>query len=300
MVGGAGLLLSILLAGWLGRLLSAPISDLSRKTRLVNLDNLNVNFHSSRSDELGDLSRTLSLMTTRLRKNRRDMIDAERRATIGDIARQINHDIKNGLTPIRNIVQHFDETAKTDDADLVSVFEDRRDTLFSSIEYLRQLAANYSKISGQANHGPVEIVDLLHRVVDDTVHRGHTATQFVSSEKSVLVSATELGLRRIFENVIGNAVDASHSAESPILVSLDVNGDTVAISISDSGTGIRPEDQPRVFDDFFTTKTDGTGLGLSIVRRLVMDLYGSIRLERSSDEGSCFVVTLPVYDSDKN
>ncbi|NND73341.1 MAG: HAMP domain-containing histidine kinase [Rhodothermales bacterium] len=293
-VGSIGLLLSLLIAGWLGSVMSAPIAALSSKTKLINLDNLNVNFHSSRSDEIGDLSRTLSVMTTRLRKSRREILDAERRATIGDIARQINHDIKNGLTPIRNIVQYFDETAKTEGGDVTPVFLERRDTLLSSIEYLRQLATNYAKLSTPADRNSIDLVDIVRRIVEDTAQAGHHAINFSASSKSIQISATELALRRIFENMIGNAVDASLTVESPINVIVDVVENVAVVRVEDHGTGVPNEDRSRIFDDFYTTKAEGTGLGLSIVRRLVMDLHGTVRLEESSGDGSTFVVTLPV------
>ena len=101
-------LLAVALAAWLSRRISRPLTDLADKTADIDLDRLDQDFDTEREDEIGALSRLLGAMTARLRSGAVRLRDAERRIAMGDLARQVNHDIKNGLVPIRNVLRHFD------------------------------------------------------------------------------------------------------------------------------------------------------------------------------------------------
>ena len=93
-------------------------------------------------------------MTARLRTSAARLRDAERRAAMGDLARQVNHDIKNGLVPIRNVLRHLDEVARHEPEPLAAMFAERRGTLESSVSYLETLARNYARLSPAATPGP--------------------------------------------------------------------------------------------------------------------------------------------------
>jgi signal transduction histidine kinase len=112
------------------------------------------------------------------------------------------------------------------------------------------------------------------------------------------ITADPLALRRILENLIGNAVDSLAGRTGTITVGTELAGTAgarrVRLSVSDTGPGMSRPELDRAFDDFHTTKPDGTGLGLSIVRRLVLDLGGSLRLETAPGEGTRAIVELPV------
>ena len=97
---------------WLSSRISRPLSELARKTSEIDLDRLDQSFESERTDEIGALSRLLGGMTERLRTSSARLREAERRAAVGDLARQVNHDIKNGLAPIRNVLRHLSQVAR--------------------------------------------------------------------------------------------------------------------------------------------------------------------------------------------
>ena len=104
---GLTVALAIVAAAWLSARVSRPIRELARKTEAIDLDRLDQSFDSDRGDEIGSLSRLLGAMTDRLRISSARLREAERRAAVGDLARQVNHDIKNGLAPIRNVLRHL-------------------------------------------------------------------------------------------------------------------------------------------------------------------------------------------------
>src|SRR6185295_5909442 len=119
---------ALLLGVWLSSRISRPLADLAAKTAVLDLDRLDVRFGGG-TDEVGSLSRVLGDLTSRLRTSTTRMRDAERRATVGDLARQINHDIKNGLIPLRNVIRHLEQVEKDAPASLPSVFAERRPTV---------------------------------------------------------------------------------------------------------------------------------------------------------------------------
>jgi signal transduction histidine kinase len=112
-----------------------------------------------------------------------------------------------------------------------------------------------------------------------------------------IVEGDPLALRRIVENLVGNAIDSLESRPGSVTISTKLvpgqGGPRVRIAVEDTGIGMNEKQRAKVFEDFYTTKDTGTGLGLSIVRRLVMDLDGSIRVESESGKGSRFTVDLP-------
>src|ERR1051325_7982023 len=134
--------IALLLAGWLSLRISRPLTALALKTAQIDMDRLDVAFDSERADEIGALTRLLGSMTERLRAGAAKLREAERRIAMGDLARQVNHDIKNGLTPIRNVFRHFTETAATEPERLSAVFRERQGTVEASIAYLENLAGN--------------------------------------------------------------------------------------------------------------------------------------------------------------
>jgi signal transduction histidine kinase len=107
----------------------------------------------------------------------------------------------------------------------------------------------------------------------------------------------EVVLRRILENIVGNAIDSLEGGAGTVTVSTELRGDArramVRLTVADTGRGMTEQQLSRAFDDFYTTKRGGTGLGLSVVRRLVLDLNGSLHVDTAPGAGTRFVVDLP-------
>ena len=289
---------ALVLAAWLSSRISRPLRELARKTSEIDLDRLDQSFDSERQDEIGVLSRLLGGMTERIRNSSARLREAERRAAVGDLARQVNHDIKNGLAPIRNVLRHFSQVARQDPGLLPAVFEERRGTLDSSVEYLETLARNYARLSPTIERAPCDVNAVVEEVLRNTVVDG-TALRTSLSQRLPRALGDTLMLRRILENLVGNAVDSleGRSGGAVTITTEPAGGDgeplTVRISVGDTGSGMTRKELDHAFDDFYTTKTEGTGLGLSIVRRLILDLNGTLRVETEPGAGTRFVVELP-------
>ncbi|PYS54762.1 MAG: hypothetical protein DMG13_06885 [Acidobacteria bacterium] len=293
---GAGVA-AFVLALWLSSRISRPIAALAAKTAVLDLDRLDVRFEGG-TDEVGRLSRLLNDLVSRLRTSTARVREAERRATVGDLARQINHDIKNGLIPLRNVIRHLEEVERDDAASLPSVFAERRQTVDSSIAYLETLATSYQRLSANPERRPCDVNALIEDVV--RAAQGRDQVQFTTDLKRNVppVIGDPIALRRILENLTTNAAESLESKPGRVTVSTDVvnrNGEppSVRIIVADTGRGMSKEETGRIFNDFYTTKERGAGLGLSIVRRLVMDQQGAIAVESEPGKGTRMIIDIP-------
>jgi len=223
--------------------------------------------------------------------------EAERRATVGELARQINHDIKNGLIPLRNVMRHLRQVERDEPGNLPGVFAERRGTVDSSIAYLETLATSYQRLSPPLDRRDCDLNALITDVV--RAADGHEHVEFRTDLTHLPpVLGDPIAFRRILENLIANAVDSLQAKPGRITVSTRVverDGDlpVIQVTVADTGRGIPADEAARIFDDFYTTKEGGTGLGLSIVRRLVMDLHGTIGVDSAPARGTRIIVDIP-------
>jgi signal transduction histidine kinase len=286
--------LALLGAAWLSGRISRPISRLAEQTDAIDLDRLDQSFASERTDEIGTLARGLGAMTERLRLGAGRLREAERRLATGDLARQVNHDVKNGLVPIRNVVRHLAQVARDEPAALARVFEERRGTLESSLAYLDTLARNYARLSPGVAREPCDVNAVVEEVVRDAAP-GNVAIRTSLAPSRPSVAGDRLVLRRIVENLLSNAVESFGGSRGGEVTVGTEQADPVLVRIviADTGPGMDRAALDRAFDDFHTTKEGGTGLGLSIVRRLVLDLDGALRVETAPGAGTRAIVELP-------
>jgi len=309
-------LAALLLAVWMAQRLTNRLATLADKTAVLDLDRLDVEFDEG-TDEVGTLSRLLGDMSERLRTSTARIREAERRATVGELARQINHDIKNGLIPLRNVMRHLAQVQRDEPDTLQQVFAERRQTLDSSMGYLETLATSYLRLSRPPERrecnlnaivtdvvGPAKAGPAVHEHIDPAraglpVHE-HNGIEFVTDLTTPLpaVVGDPISFRRIIENLTANAVDSLESKPGRISISTEVvarDGELplVRVTVADTGRGMTNDEAGRIFTDFYTTKEGGTGLGLSIVRRLVMDLNGRINVDSEPGRGTRITIDIP-------
>ena len=286
-------LAGLALALWLSAGLSKPLAALARATSSISLDGPEIDLATQRDDEIGTLARRFGVMGRRLRSNAAQLLDAERRATRGEMARQVNHDVKNGLIPIRNVVQHLAQVQQHEPERLATVFAERRSTLDSSIAYLDTLARNYARLTPRVDRRTFDAAAVARDAarsasVDGVVMQTHIADS----------PATAFGdpvlLRRILDNLLRNAIESLPPTGGSVTLEASPSAHGgVRLVVGDTGRGMTDEELSRAFDDFHTTKPGGTGLGLSVVRRLAADLLADLRVESAPGRGTTFTILLP-------
>jgi len=286
----AGLALAI----WLSRRLSEPLATLTHAASTIDLEGPELSVAASRDDEIGTLARRLGSMSTRLRASATRLRQAERRATVGDMARQVNHDIKNGLIPIRNVLRHLVQVQEQQPQELATVFAERRSTLESSVGYLDTLARNYARLTPRVERRAVDVNAIAAEVATSTAVVGTITVKTRLAEPAPRALGDPVVVRRIVDNLVRNAVESLDARGGDVTITTSrAQTGFVRIVIADTGRGMSEEELAHAFDDFFTTKPDGSGLGLSVVRRLTTDLNGSVRVESAPGKGTAFTIELP-------
>jgi signal transduction histidine kinase len=291
----ASIMGTLLLSYWVSSGISRPLVALADKAGRIDLEHLDVDFRTRRRDEIGEMARLLDAMTRRLKASAQQIRTAERNATLGEVARQVNHDIRNGLTPIRNIVAHLVQVGKEEPGELPKVWKDRGEALVSSVEYLDDLANNYARFY---RLNPRKLCNLNETVKEIAAGRdGIAGTRIILDleERIPSVRADPMALRRIVDNLVSNAQDSFDREGGTVGLETrwDAEGRVVTMTVSDNGRGIPPGEIENMFRDFYTTRRSGTGLGLSIVRRMLTDCQGSIRAESEPGIGTRFIVAFP-------
>ena len=284
---------AIALAAMLSARLSRPLTTLTHAASTIDLDGPELAIAAQRDDEIGTLARRLGGLSTRLRASAARLRQAERRATVGDMARQVNHDIKNGLIPIRNVLRHLVQVQEQQPHDLASVFRERRSTLESSVSYLDTLARNYARLTPIVEQRAVDVNAIADEVARSGVVSENVRVRTRLDDELPRAFGDAVIVRRILDNLVRNAIESldGRGGDVTIATSRAPSG-AIRILIVDTGRGMNEEELMLAFDDFYTTKPDGTGLGLSVVRRLTADLNGSLRVESEPGRGTTFTIEL--------
>jgi signal transduction histidine kinase len=289
----AAALAGLALAFWLSAGLSKPLGELARATSSIALEGPELELATRRDDEIGTLARRFGVMGRRLRANAARLLDAERRATRGEMARQVNHDVKNGLIPIRNVVQHLAQVQEREPDRLAAVFAERRATLDSSIAYLDTLARNYARLTPRLDRRAFDAAAVAREAVRSASVDGVVVQTRISDAPATALGDPVL-LRRILDNLLRNAIESLSEAGGTVTLET-AHGPRggVRVIVADTGHGMSDEELTRAFEDFHTTKPGGTGLGLSVVRRLAADLQADLRVESAPGRGTTFTIDLP-------
>jgi len=296
------LLVSILCTMMIARRTTAPILALQEHTRKVASGDLDTPIQVQSHDELGELAAAFNSMTAELKANREQLVKAEKDAAWREMARQVAHDIKNPLTPIKLSVDLLKRARDENSPDFERILQRTIDTVSRQVHNLRDIASDFNALTGSATAKPVvfDAGDLVDEVLE--------LNAAWAEERGVKISRAGTGgkvevdpglLRRVLINLVSNAFEAM-SAGGELRVDVGPRarpgGDRLVISITDSGPGIPEEVRARLFEPYFTTRTTGTGLGLAIAKRVIEEMGGEIALEPSQPApGTTARITLPLY-----
>jgi PAS domain S-box-containing protein len=213
-----------------------------------------------------------------------ELIRSKKLAAWVEMARQIAHEVKNPLTPIKLSAQLMRKAYESGSGDFAQIFEGGVDTIIQQTEILRRIATEFSGFGKALRLNPEGIA--LDRFLGEVVsyYRGaEGVTVRLSCADGIVVRADREALRKILVNLLENAIEAMPGG-GEILVTAERDGSRARISVVDSGTGLPPEIQDRLFEPYFSTKTNGIGIGLAISQSLARSMDGEIRL-RNRDRG---------------
>jgi two-component system nitrogen regulation sensor histidine kinase NtrY len=279
--------------------ITRSFSIISEKMRVVNLGQKNEEIVWNREDEIGELVKEYNKMVAKLGESAAALAKSEREGAWREMARQVAHEIKNPLTPMKLSIQYLQKAIDNNQPNVKELSGNVANTLIEQIDHLSKIAADFSQF---ANIGivNVELFD-LHDVIGSLkdLYRSNPSVDinWQPVQDKVLLRADKTQMNRLFTNLFANALEACNGSDyCRIEVREEQQDGMVLVSVKDNGEGIPAEMQSKIFTPNFTTKSSGTGLGLAMCKGIVEQAKGKIWFETMLGKGTTFHVQLPVAE----
>ncbi len=290
------LILMLVAAVLYSNYISRPIKLIGEKIGALQFGTTNEKIQWKGTDEIGKLVQEYNKKVEELAISAEKLAQSERESAWREMAKQVAHEIKNPLTPMRLSVQMLQRSSNENDSNLKDRLNRTTDTLLEQIETLTNIANEFSNFAKMptAKNEKFSLYQLLDSVVTlYTNNAENTAVTFSSDTTSATINADKNQMNRVFNNLIKNAIQAiPYDKEGKVDVHLTEKENNYIIRITDNGTGIADEMKNKIFTPNFTTKTAGMGLGLAMVKNIIENSGGEIWFETSLDKGTSFFVKL--------
>ncbi|PRZ26201.1 HAMP domain-containing protein [Flavobacterium granuli] len=272
------------------------ISDKLNETSL-NQKNEKIVLEAS-SKEINLLITAYNRMVDELEKSAVKLAQGEREGAWREMAKQVAHEIKNPLTPMRLTVQSFQRKFDPNDPNITQKMKDYSETLIQQIDTMNAVASafsNFASMPAQQNEtlNVVEVVELAL----DIFNEEHI--NFESESPVIVAKIDRTQLIRIITNLVKNAIQSipEQQEKKTVFVSVKKESNNVLITVKDNGIGMKPQDIDRIFEPKFTTKSSGMGLGLGIIKNIIENYKGTITFDTELGKGTQFTVSLPIINS---
>ncbi len=291
-----------LLAGIISLFLTNRIASsfalISSMMRDVNIGRHNATIEWKKNDEISDLVKEYNKMVEKLDDSVAALAKTEREGAWREMARQVAHEIKNPLTPMKLSIQYLQKAILNNAPNVKELSANVAQTLVEQIDHLSRIASEFSQFAniGNAKNEIFDVNGMISSLV--SLHDVQERVQIIweSALEPIMVEADKTQMNRLFTNLLQNAMEAipEENTGSVNVAKTSQNG-SVTFSITDSGTGIPATLIKNIFTPNFTTKTSGTGLGLAMCKGIVEQAKGKIWFETREGDGTTFYVELPVY-----
>lgn len=291
-----------LLAGIISLFLTNRIANsfalISAMMRDVNIGRHNATIEWKKNDEISDLVNEYNKMVEKLEDSVAALAKTEREGAWREMARQVAHEIKNPLTPMKLSIQYLQKAIHNNAPNVKELSANVAQTLVEQIDHLSRIASEFSQFAniGNAKNEVFDVNTMMSSLVSLHDIQERVQITWEPESESVMVEADKTQINRLFTNLLQNAMEAIPEEETgSVNVKKERENGSITFSIKDSGTGIPTSLIKNIFTPNFTTKTSGTGLGLAMCKGIVEQAKGKIWFETREGEGTTFYVELPVY-----
>ncbi len=289
------LLAAIALAYFISKYITRSLQTISDKLNQTDLTKRNEKIIiDDPSQEIGKLVDSYNGMIDELEQSAVKLARSEREQAWREMAKQVAHEIKNPLTPMRLSVQSFERKFDVEDPNIKTKVAEYSNTLIQQIDTMSNIASafsNFAEMPAQQNEtlNVVKIVKLaLDIFTENYIH-------FIAEEEEIVAKLDRTQLIRVVTNLVKNAIQAVPEVQDPrILVSVASEEEFVKISVADNGIGIADGVKDKIFEPKFTTKSSGMGLGLGMVKNIVETYKGHINFTSQEGKGTVFTVYFPI------
>lgn len=293
------IVITVMLALLLSRYITRPLQQIGNQFSRVKIGNKNAKIEWTRKDEIGRLVEEYNRMIDEMEKSAELLARSERESAWRMMARQVAHEIKNPLTPIKLSMQllmrAWDDKAPDWDLRLKRFSQ----TLIMQIDTLSSIATEFSDFAQmpEPQIQEFDVIPLLNQSVSLFRDQSDSVIAFDTYLVECTIKADPNQILRVFNNLIKNALQAiPDHRQGMVNITLAIVDNACKISFQDNGTGIATDRQTRIFSPNFTTKTAGMGLGLAMVKNIIDNTAGRIWFVTNPGEGTTFFVSLPLKD----
>lgn len=293
---------TILLALIISNYVSRPIKLIMSKIRKVNLGAPNEKIDWNHDDEIGQLVKSYNSMIDELAISAELLAKSERETAWREMARQVAHEIKNPLTPMKLSVQHLQHAWNQHAPDWNNRLERFTRTMIEQIDTLSVIASEFSDFAKMpaTNKIPVNVSEVIYTAIALFRNYDSITFSFIQPEnENFIILADKDQLLRAFNNLIKNSIQAiGNKNDGCIKIEINRVDKQCIINISDNGSGINPELTDKIFLPYFTTKTSGMGLGLAIVKNIIISSQGEIHFDSQAGKGTRFTIIFPLLTNE--
>ena len=291
-------LLIIIFGVWLSWIISnnltravTKFSDMINKVTLFDSDPKPIRYYQN--DELNQLVKAYNTMILQIKEQKERLSFKEKEEAWREMAKQVAHEVKNPLTPMKLTIQNFARKFDPNDPNIHEKVKNLSKTMVDQIDLVATVASAFSQFA-QLPEKHNEIFDLNKEIKTIMNVFSDEKIYFHSNKDEIMVEMDKIYLSRIITNLVANAIQAKHDDRENI-INLDVEQrqKRIFITLTDNGKGIPEDLYDRIFEPNFTSKSSGTGLGLTMVRKMVEDYKGEITVQSEVGKGSTFTISLP-------
>lgn len=280
----------------IARQITAPLSFIQLNLSKIIYGKRNEPIKWERDDEIGALVNEYNKMIGALENSAIKLAQSERENAWREMAKQVAHEIKNPLTPLKLGLQLLEKSWRDKDPKFDLKFERFSKSFVEQIESLSSIASEFSSFAKMPDTRleRINIFNMLAQAVTIFVHMDNIKINYTPPEKPFYINADRDQLLRCFNNLLKNAIEATqHQKPGIIDVKFEINKNSVLLSIKDNGAGIPDGMRDKIFEPNFTTKSSGTGLGLAFVKNSIENADGRVWFETKQGAGTTFYLSLP-------
>ena len=297
------LLVSIIIAVFIANQITHPLVVIQEKLKKMQFGKYNEPIYYRRNDEIGSLVKEYNKKVEELAISAELLARSERESAWREMAKQIAHEIKNPLTPMKLTIQHL-QHVKGRGKEYNDYIDRVAATLIEQIDNLSNIATEFSNFAQipTARNQVFSLKEQIKRVISLFETHDKIKISFESEmQKPVVVNVDREQLSRAVINLIKNGIQAiPEDKQGEVKIALSADENKAVISVTDNGTGIPDELQEKLFTPSFTTKTSGMGLGLAIVKNIAENFQGRVWFETEIGKGTTFYLEIPVYKNDNS
>jgi nitrogen fixation/metabolism regulation signal transduction histidine kinase len=277
----------LILAGYITR----PLQLIKKQIANITLGKQNEKIKWESNDEIGKLVGEYNQMLIKLEDSANLLAQNERESAWREMAKQVAHEIKNPLTPMKLNLQYLQHLIKNNSDDFKEKFENASNGIIEQIDSLANIANEFSNFAKfpKTNLQLINLAEIINISVSTFQNQKNVLIINDLKSSQIFVMGDKDQALRVFNNILKNAVQAVDDISEPkIEIGMIESDITIIISIKDNGTGINPELQKKLFTPNFTTKNTGSGLGLAMVKNIMQGFNGKIWFESEINQGTCF------------